>query len=171
MAINTYFKNIADAIRTKTEDSGLITPAEMPQTIINLPKGAKWLTPLHTGVKNGYVGQNGNYVLGSQNTYNIYVYDLSDYVGQVVFIFKKTLTGTLNRFRISEYATDPANATQDITSSVNSQTDDTTYENSFKYYNVFKTLAHSTNHYLAVYTGSDALEHEIFVGVANDLLQ
>lgn len=171
MAINTYFKNIADAIRTKTGGSGLITPAEMPQSIFNLPKGAEWLTPLHKGVNNGYVAGNGNFMLESINTYNVYVYDLSNYDSQAVFIFKKTLTGTLDRFRISEYTSDPALATQNITSHVNNQADDTIYENVFRYYNVFKTIANSTYNYLAVYTGVQALEHEIFVGVANDLLQ
>ena len=39
MAINSYFQNIANAIRTKSGGSGLITPANMPQEILNIPAG------------------------------------------------------------------------------------------------------------------------------------
>ena len=39
MAINTYFKNIADAIREKTGGSALITPGQMPGEIRNIPTG------------------------------------------------------------------------------------------------------------------------------------
>lgn len=152
----------------------MITPAEMPQSILNLPKGAEWLTPLHTGVNNGYVTQNGDYAISSssQNSYNIYIYDVSNYYGKVVFVFKKTLTGTLDRFRVSAYARDPATVTTSMSvQTTNHPYDDNTYNNNLKYYNVLKTIAESYAHYLTVYTGSNALEHEIFVGVANDLLQ
>lgn len=39
MAINTYFKNIADAIREKTGGSAFITPGQMPGEIRNIPTG------------------------------------------------------------------------------------------------------------------------------------
>jgi hypothetical protein len=39
MAINTLFQNIADAIREKAGTSGLLTPAQMPSAIANIPSG------------------------------------------------------------------------------------------------------------------------------------
>jgi len=39
MAINTYFKNIADAIREKTGGSALITPGQMPEEIRSITTG------------------------------------------------------------------------------------------------------------------------------------
>lgn len=39
MAIKSYFQNIADAIRVKGGTSALLTPAEMPQAIADLPTG------------------------------------------------------------------------------------------------------------------------------------
>lgn len=55
MAINTYFKNIADAIRTKTGGSGLITPANMPDEILNIVTGSPAdVKPLHTDMNIGW---------------------------------------------------------------------------------------------------------------------
>lgn len=39
MAINTLFKNIADAIRAKTGSAGTLTPAQMPGAIANIQTG------------------------------------------------------------------------------------------------------------------------------------
>lgn len=43
MAINTLFQNIADAIRERAGTSGLITPAGMPQAIMDIPGGNDYL--------------------------------------------------------------------------------------------------------------------------------
>ena len=39
MGINTYFKNIADAIRTKTGGENTITPSQMPDEILSIETG------------------------------------------------------------------------------------------------------------------------------------
>lgn len=39
MSIRTYFENIADAIRTKVGNQNVLTPAQMPQAILNIPSG------------------------------------------------------------------------------------------------------------------------------------
>jgi len=62
MAINTYFKNIADAIRTKTGGSGLITPANMPDEILGIKSGAEIIEPLHI-FNEGYVNGSGTFTI------------------------------------------------------------------------------------------------------------
>ncbi len=39
MAIETYFENIADAIRERGGTSAALTPAAMPQAILDIPGG------------------------------------------------------------------------------------------------------------------------------------
>ena len=67
MAINTYFKNIADAIRTKTGGSGLITPANMSDKILNIRTGVQWIVPLEKNLGGGFIGWNGDPALGTEN--------------------------------------------------------------------------------------------------------
>lgn len=55
MAINTYFKNIADAIRTKTGGTGLITPANMPDEILNVQTGVSPIEPYYRNFKGYYI--------------------------------------------------------------------------------------------------------------------
>lgn len=65
MAINTYFQNIANAIRTKTGSAGLITPAEMPDEILNIPAGDSGvdLTSIN------FIG----FVITAQRSYDSYI--------------------------------------------------------------------------------------------------
>lgn len=39
MAIETYFEDIADAIRERGGTSATLTPAQMPQAILDIPGG------------------------------------------------------------------------------------------------------------------------------------
>lgn len=60
MTVETAFKNIADAIRTRAGSSGALTPAQMPQAILDIPGGgvdlltaAEW-NALTTAQKQAY---------------------------------------------------------------------------------------------------------------------
>lgn len=63
MSIRTYFKNIADAIKEKNPEILTVTPAEMPQAILDIPSGSSnIITPNITDMKRGYVyGATFNY--------------------------------------------------------------------------------------------------------------
>lgn len=64
MGINTYFKNIADAIREKTGGSALITPGQMPQAIRDIVSGGGGLIiPIFTDMGGGYVDAYGNWIV------------------------------------------------------------------------------------------------------------
>ena len=65
MAINTYFQNIANAIRTKTGSAGLITPAEMPDEILNIPAGGSGFDLSNVT----YIG----FFIVSQRSYDTYI--------------------------------------------------------------------------------------------------
>lgn len=111
MAIETYFKNIANAIRTKSGTSGLITPAQMPQAIADIPSGGgvNWLTPLATDINNGFIS--GDYFYYSNpNEARTDVYQLE--VGETYIILLGSTVG--NRFRVVQLPTNPVNATADI---------------------------------------------------------
>lgn len=62
MAIETYFKNIADAIRERDGSSGLITPAQMPQAIRDIPGGggSSFVEPGYQGLSYGYYSQDSS---------------------------------------------------------------------------------------------------------------
>ena len=107
MAINTYFQNIANAIRTKTGSAGLITPADMPDEILNIPTGSNILeTPLHTEVRNGYI-ENGNFYYGI-NTYNSYIFqNLS--AGKYIVV--RNGGNIYARLRLAYFNNDPINFT------------------------------------------------------------
>lgn len=73
MAIETYFKNIADAIREKAGTSGLITPAQMPQAIADIPTGGSGgglVEPIFYGLSYGYVDGNSNAFYSDTNKLN-----------------------------------------------------------------------------------------------------
>lgn len=56
MAIDTFFKNIADAIRTKGGTVATLTPAQMPQAIADLPSGgsSNYIEPVQADFQNGF---------------------------------------------------------------------------------------------------------------------
>lgn len=105
MAIETYFKNIADAIREKAGTSGLITPAQMPQAIADIPSGGGtvFLEPLYTNFHIGYIN-NGTYYYSPSNTtsyMDIYKID-NNY--QNIIAFPGSTVG--NRWYIALFNTD-----------------------------------------------------------------
>lgn len=63
MAINTYFKNIADAIREKTGGSAFITPGQMPGEIRSIITGSDAnIQALHRDINTGwYIGTEGDF--------------------------------------------------------------------------------------------------------------
>lgn len=164
MAINTYFKNIADAIRTKTGGSGLITPANMPDEILNIISGTKPLEPLHTGFNEGYI--NGiNYDPYHDNTYNSSIYNISNY-SKLLVLCKYNDMQTA-RFRVSAF---PVDIYYNYDSSRN---DGYSYEinNTPQQYMalVINTVL-PTKPYLIVYLGPNALTNKIAVYDLGDLI-
>lgn len=102
MAINTYFKNIADAIRTKTGGSGLITPAEMPQIIQDI-RVSGLIEPLHFDLLNNTYIATDLYA-NATNDVPLDVYEIEN--GKRYFLYLGDVIG--NRFRVSLFDTDPA---------------------------------------------------------------
>ena len=79
MAIDTYFQNIADAIRQKSGTSGLLTPAQMPQAILDIPSGGGGhvpYTPSFAGFS--YAGMNnGVFTEYNASGKSVLVYELN----------------------------------------------------------------------------------------------
>lgn len=108
MAISTYFQNIADAIRTKTGGVNTITPAQMPNEILNIPAGGvSWIEPLHEHFKDGYIDGNRYYKNYNANR-NSSIYYIE--VSETTYFFFANNNNT-NRMRINAFATDPFTAT------------------------------------------------------------
>lgn len=101
MTINTYFKNIADAIRTKTGGSGLITPAEMPQIIQDI-RVSGLIEPLHFDLLNNTYIATDLYAIS--DVCPLDVYEIEN--GERYFLYLGSVVG--NRFRASLFDTDPA---------------------------------------------------------------
>lgn len=102
MAIDTYFKNIADAIRTKTGSSGLIIPANMPDEILNIQTGMNYINPLHFDLLNNTYIATGLYAY-SQNVSPLDVYEIESNSRYILF-----LGATIgHRFRVSIFPNDP----------------------------------------------------------------
>lgn len=102
MAINTYFKNIADAIREKTGGSAFITPGQMPQAIRDI-KVSGLIEPIHFDLLNSTYIFTDLYAW-SDNRYPIDVYEIEN--GERYFLYLGNTVG--NRFRVSLFDTDPA---------------------------------------------------------------
>ena len=158
MAINTYFQNIANAIRTKTGSAGLITPAEMPQAILDIVSGGG-ITPkesLHTHVNNGYLG-GANFYYDPNNTYNSYIFRVEPNTRYIIAVHYKNRTSSA-RFRISSFSAYPINFTTTV-SGVYSYSLDSISEEFYAYtQSVYNT---GNNPYLMIYTGADALDYEV----------
>lgn len=109
MAINTYFKNIADAIRTKTGGSSLITPANMPDEILNIISGGDFeeITPFSVDFKNGYNTRNG-FTYSENSNYRSDIFLLNSAYGTGFFVY---VGSTRNKAIINAYTQNPVNFT------------------------------------------------------------
>lgn len=112
MAIETFFKNIADAIRTKGGTLATLTPSQMPQAIADLPSGGGGsiadvaMEPLHFDVNNGYMS-GGNFFYEPNGGCYVDVYEV-----QTNHRYIALIGGTIgDRFRGMYCNTDPALAT------------------------------------------------------------
>lgn len=100
MPIETYFKDIADAIREKSDTSALITPGNMPQAILDLPSGGgSFITQTEWDALTFAEKQaRGLSLIGTEGTVTGQYYDFSNLVGpwyfteinNVVALFKGT---------------------------------------------------------------------------------
>ena len=115
MAIETFFKNIADAIRTKGGTLATLTPSQMPQAIADLPSGGGGsianvaMEPLHFDVNNGYMNSGTFWYVPNGGCY-VDVYEV-----QTNHRYIALIGSTIgDRFRGMYCNTDPALATADI---------------------------------------------------------
>lgn len=153
MAINTYFKNIADAIREKTGGSAFITPGQMPGKIRNIVTGsAAVIKPLHADINNGwFIATNGEFRRDPDpTTWAAYRTDM--YPIQINHRYIVGLGSTAGgRFRVSRcnhnFFTDP-----DVTSPV--QGSNVTYNDSPTAYINFSFTTDTNIPYLYIYKSS-----------------
>lgn len=98
MAIETYFEDIADAIRERGGTSATLTPAAMPQAILDIPGGGGgdtyYKNPVYQGLSYCYAAS-GSLTRTSNKTNYISVYPAV--VNQQFLIAKKDNLG--NRFQ------------------------------------------------------------------------
>lgn len=112
MAIETFFKNIADAIRTKGGTIATLTPAQMPQAIADLPSGGggiKLLTPTVTDDNGGYVNNNYYYHFTGDYLSDIYTLEVSHYY----YAFLGNTVG--NKFKGVLLSTNPIGSSGNLT--------------------------------------------------------
>lgn len=105
MAIDTFFKNIADAIRAKAGTSGTLTPSQMPQAIADIPTGGGGIPimePLHFDVHASTYAQ--YYYPNDKNAYSD-IYYLEDNHKYILFKIANS-----NRNRGCLLLNDPINA-------------------------------------------------------------
>lgn len=115
MAIESYFEDIADAIRERGGTSATLTPAAMPQAILDIPGGggsSAVLTPVYSGLSYSYIS-NGSFVGYSSKTNYIHVFELSD-ATTAAFVLKCDRSG--NRFRAGHF---PNKTLNDLIENIN----------------------------------------------------
>lgn len=163
MAINTYFKNIADAIREKTGGSAFITPGQMPEEILNIISGGiESIEPLHKNLTNGYIS-GSSFRADNNSNYNNYIFKLTE---SVPYIFINS-NGT-NRFRFAYFNEDIYNATADV-SGYSCFTQDSTNQ----YHSMIVNMTdRMKNKYFYVYQGDvTALKAQVKVFKMSDLFE
>lgn len=111
--IKDYFQNIATAIKQKNSEIVTVTPAQMPQAILDIPSGGggdfSFETPLHFDNTNGYVNVSGNTGTYTYSPNQLYLSDVYKLTQNHLYIL--TLGNTRgNRFRVAEFASDPNTA-------------------------------------------------------------
>ena len=146
MAIETYFKNIADAIREKAGTSGLITPAQMSQAIADIPSGGSspLITPLAVNVR-AYIDSSGNYIPQAANSdYRTDIYAVTP--GKKYILYFGEITSNPNR--LGQYTTNPLNATGALSGYL--RYDLSSRPNSYYIYPT-QILAENGMYYFAVY--------------------
>lgn len=165
MAIETYFKNIADAIREKTGGSAVITPGNMPLEILSIAGGLEPLSPLHEHYQNGYINMGGYYV-NYNPSYNSSIYQLSDNIKAVLVLVDFINKDNNALFRITAFPGDPATYSSNINNGL-------AYHNMSgfsKEYMVFcSNDIRSAFPYFFIYTGNNALNYKISAYDISDL--
>lgn len=109
MAIESYFKNIADAIREKAGTSGLITPAQMPQAIADIPSGGSGnvLIDPYLSSNNITVYSDGDIGYSATGNDRIYLFNVTPNKHYLAFLSDIYS----NRFRVCLTNRDPATIT------------------------------------------------------------
>lgn len=97
MAIESYFEDIADAIRERGGTSATLTPAAMPQAILDIPGGggtSVQITPAFQGLSYCYVAAEDLYAYNTKTMY-LSLFEVSTV--STICLIKKDTVG--NRFR------------------------------------------------------------------------
>lgn len=114
MAIESYFEDIADAIRERGGTAATLTPAQMPQAILDIPGGSSGrlteIIPLHTNVTTGYINNGTWYYTTAYNNLNTTVFAVS--AGKQYILI---LGSVAERLRGMFSTSDIALATSDVT--------------------------------------------------------
>lgn len=102
MAIESYFEDIADAIRERGGTSATLTPAAMPQAILDIPggggSGVPEITPVYKGFSYSYIS-NFNYQGYTVKENYIMIFDVAN-VTALLFFKLDTLS---NRFQATYF--------------------------------------------------------------------
>lgn len=105
--IRDYFQNIATAIKTKNSEIVTVTPAQMPQAILDIPSGGggiQFETPLHFDNQNGSLSNDTYYHASTPNNYYSDIYAV---IPNHTYIL--TLGNVFgDRFVVSTFSSDPA---------------------------------------------------------------
>lgn len=115
MAIETYFEDIADAIRERGGTSATLTPAQMPQAILDIPGGGggmaghRVLTPLKFDVNTGLVHNNSWIPQPNLGRFSdVYAVDPS----KKYMIHYGAVGG--DRLRVATFVSDPTDSTSTV---------------------------------------------------------
>lgn len=143
MAINTYFKNIADAIREKTGGSAFITPGQMPGEIRSISTGGlSGATLLHKNIQNAYMNSNYYYISGGGEGSLIDIYQIEPKKRYIVFL-GPTYS---NKFKVYSFTQDPYSFTSNRAASSSYANMDTASA-----YRTIEFTSASNEPYLAIY--------------------
>ena len=113
--IKEYFQNIATAIKQKNSEIVTVTPAQMPQAILDIPSGGggiEPITPLVFDSHNGWLsGDGGTYTYSPNPSYVTDIYSIE--YGHVYIVTMGNITRG-DRFRAGMFNKNPATTTSNI---------------------------------------------------------
>lgn len=117
MTIESYFEDIADAIRERGGTAAALTPAAMPQAILDIPGGGgsslyNHIEAIKTDVNGGYMSGGGPtwYYAPSEIAARADVYEVTE--GHVYLLHLGSTVG--NRFRPALFQVDPTIQNTDV---------------------------------------------------------
>ena len=164
MAINTYFKNIANAIREKTGGTAFITPGQMPGEIRNITTGAAPIDPYYRNFKGYYIS--GSSFINDGNIQNNSFFYKPFPTVQKCAIITEDIVG--NVLRVGSCDIDPSTLTGQTLTITPLLTINEGQVNTLTAY----TITVPANKYIIVYKGYQNSElPNVFLYKTNDLVE